>query len=433
MRTFSNWRDELAFVVNLMRELSKQTDPQEAGHLYSKGVRQGLVPSDGWMTVSRRDLEKPWYRISRSTRWKEDINPWKQRDKLPLFDRGLLSELIYSEEPAIIENLEEVLRPDDPAFEYLEGFKLMVTMPQYDDGKSINMGVLLVKDPGWFPFERIPVMVWQSNLYGRGTLNLLLRQQLQQANDAMDRELRTVGEIQRSLLPTELPVIEGLDMHAFYRPSTRAGGDYYDLFKLADGKWGVFIADVSGHGTPAAVLMAITHALAHSLPGTILPPGGVLAHLNASLSKRYTAGTGNFVTAFYAVVDPKSLTMRYAVAGHNPPRLRTRGGAEVTALSGLPGLPLGIFEDEAYEETEITLAPGDSVLLYTDGITEAASHPTHEEFGTDRLDEVFADGADSAKEIVEGVVRAVTGFTNGRSPADDQTLLCIRVRRPEEK
>src|SRR5207244_5583976 len=124
--------------------------------------------------------------------------------------------------------------------------------------------------------------------------------QLAKALSDLDGELQVVGEIQRSLLPRELPKIEGIELAAHYLTSARAGGDYYDFFPLADGAWGLFIADVSGHGTPAAVLMAITHAIAHAQPGKHTPPGALLQYLNNQLARAYTRD-GTFVTAFYAM------------------------------------------------------------------------------------------------------------------------------------
>ncbi len=120
-----------------------------------------------------------------------------------------------------------------------------------------------------------------------------------------------VADIQRSLLPQVLPTIPTLELAAYYRTSRWAGGDYYDFFPLPDGRWGILIADVSGHGTPAAVMMAITHSLAHSLPGPADPPAALLGHVNRQLSHRYTAANEVFVTAFYGVYDP--------VAAHTRP------------------------------------------------------------------------------------------------------------------
>ncbi len=115
--------------------------------------------------------------------------------------------------------------------------------------------------------------------------------------------MQAVGNIQRSLLPDRMPRSPASRWRPTTRPASRAGGDYYDYFPLDNGEWGLFIADVSGHGTPAAVLMAITHAVAHAQPGTHTPPGAPAEYLNSQLADAYTRD-GTFVTAFYAVLNP---------------------------------------------------------------------------------------------------------------------------------
>ena len=215
-----DWRDELKFIVEFMRDLSRQTDPQIAANLYGKRLREGgFLHSDGYLAVSRRDLKHPAYRITRSSTWKEDINPWTDKHRLPTFTTGLLSELVYSNEPAIIENLSERYAPDDPAAEYFRGMKFLLAMPQFDDGQAINMGVILRRDAEGIPREEIPMMVMQSNLWGRSVLSSVLRRELKSAYDALDHELKVVGHIQRSLLPHSLPTIPGLDLAAHYETS----------------------------------------------------------------------------------------------------------------------------------------------------------------------------------------------------------------------
>jgi sigma-B regulation protein RsbU (phosphoserine phosphatase) len=265
-------------------------------------------------------------------------------------------------------------------------------------------------------------------LFGRGTQNLVLKNQLAAALAALDQELQVVGDIQRSLLPEALPAIPGLDMAAYYQTSARAGGDYYDFFPLDGGGWGMFIADVSGHGTPAAVLMAITHAIAHAQPGTHTPPAALVGYLNDRLTEAYTRG-GTFVTAFYAVFDPATRQMTYSRAGHNPPRL-VRGG-RVLALDGEGGLPLGVLEEQPYGESTVRLEHGDLLLLYTDGITEAMSPARGPEgrelFGTGRLDnELLSLGDANAARCVERIRAALAEFCAGQQAGDDQTLIAIR-------
>jgi sigma-B regulation protein RsbU (phosphoserine phosphatase) len=230
------------------------------------------------------------------------------------------------------------------------------------------------------------------------------------------------------LLPDKLPVIEGFSLAAMYQTSARAGGDYYDFFPLQGGRWGLFIGDVSGHGTPAAVLMAITHAIAHARPGEHTPPAALLAYLNDQLSRAYTRD-GSFVTAFYAVLDAANFTLNYCRAGHNPPRLLR--GNRVLSLDETGALPMGIFENQAFEEAIIAFEPGDLLLLYTDGITEAAAPRTgnqpSEIFGTDRLDKLLLQCNDNTTDqCIDRIRTAVTDFCGGAPPTDDQTLVAIR-------
>ena len=260
--------------------------------------------------------------------------------------------------------------------------------------------------------------------------------QLREAHSELDKELAVVGTIQRGLLPGELPNIEGLDVAAFYRSSSRAGGDYYDFFPMPHapdtpperGQWGILMADVSGHGTPAAVVMAVTHSIAHSyeVPGD--PPGGLMEFVNRRLCRGYTGQHVAFVTAFYAIYDPATRTLVYANAGHNPPRLMrhcpTEGTlSDVTELDGERGLPLGIDPDQKYPNASITLRPGEVLTLYTDGITEARN-ASDEFFDEARLDAaVCAGGPDSAGRV-RRVIEDVTLFTDGDA-GDDQTLVIL--------
>jgi phosphoserine phosphatase RsbU/P len=422
------WQEELAIVDRTMKAISGVTDPDELVAAYWNGIGE-LLPVMEYVALSRRNVEPPFYLITRSSRFTEHFNPWTQRDRLPRLSGGLLGELAYANRPVIIEDLPSRLAADDPGRFYLEGYDRLIALPQYDDGEGINVTVMLLpadfkRDP-----SMIPIMHWQAGLFGRGTQNLVLRNQLAGALAALDRELKAVGEIQRSLLPDALPPIPGFDMAAFYQTSARAGGDYYDFFPLDGGGWGVFIADVAGHGTPAAVLMAITHAVAHAQPGTHTPPALLLQYLNDRLTRSYTRG-GTFVTAFYAVLDPVARVLTYSRAGHNPPRL-VRGDG-VVSLDGTGGLPLGILEAQVYKQSAVTLEPGDLLLLYTDGITEAMAplrSDSRQLFGIERLDRLLLHcGATTAEGCIARVRTELAAFCENAPPADDQTLIAMRCR-----
>ena len=412
-----------------MKAISGIRDPQELVDVYWEGIGD-LTPVYDYVALSRRNVEPPFYLITRSSRFTEDFNPWTQRDRLPRLSGGLLGEIAYAGRPVIIDNLPARLAPDDPARFHLEGFHSLVALPQYDDGEALNITIMLLTPGRDLDKSIIPMLHWQAGLFGRGTTNLVLRNQLGDALHALDRELQVVGEIQRSLLPQTLPDIAGFDVAASYQTSARAGGDYYDFFPLHGGRWGLFIADVSGHGTPAAVLMAITHAIAHSQPGTHTPPETLLTYLNTQLEAMYTRA-GTFVTAFYAVLNPVERTLTYSSAGHNPPRLVRKGG--VLSLNKAASLPLGILPAQVYSEETVQLEHGDLLLLYTDGITEAmppvkpSDHPSL--FGVERLDHLLLEEhASSAHACIERIRTEVALFSENSPPNDDRTLIALRCK-----
>jgi len=421
------WQEELAIIDRTMKAISGISEPAELVDVYWNGIGDMIAIND-YLALSRRNVEPPHYLITRSSRFKEEINPWTERDRLPKLSGGILGEIAYANQPVLMDDLPARLNPDDPAHFYLEGFQSLFALPQYDGGEGINVTVGLAPAGADIDPTMIPIMHWHAGLFGRGTHNLVLRNQLSAALAALDRELQVVGAIQRSLLPRELPRIAGFELAASYVTSARAGGDYYDFFPLDNGAWGIFIADVSGHGTPAAVLMAITHAIAHTQPGMHTPPDELLRHLNGHLARSYTRD-GTFVTAFYAVLDPARRTLTYATAGHNPPRL-VRGGRRVIPLNQNGDLPMGILEQQTYRQATQPLERGDLLLLYTDGITEAMAPSTgsRDLFGTDRLDRVLltcAPDCDAAGCLTR-IQAEVSTFCAGAAPTDDQTLIALR-------
>jgi sigma-B regulation protein RsbU (phosphoserine phosphatase) len=427
-----DWRQRTALIVQTLREMSQQTDPQAMVRAYSSRL-QKVTAYDRTVSLSRRDLIAPWYRITRSTLWKEPLDPWKDADRLPMFDRGLLGELIYANEPRIIEDL--AVDEDDPAYEYFEGMRSLIALPHFDGGESLNMVVHMRREAGAFDPEELPQVVWISGLFGRATQNLVLSKQVSEAYAAVDRELQVVADIQRSLLPAQLPSIPNLSLAAHYQTSRYAGGDYYDFFELPQGKWGILIADVSGHGTPAAVIMAILHSIAHAVPGEAQAPAKMLDFVNQRLTKTYTGGRGTFVTAFYGVYDPAARTLTYSCAGHNPPRLKRCADGSVTALDRDRGLPLGILDDddgdEGYKQSIVALGAGDILLFYTDGITEAWSAEVgpdgREVFGLARLDAILDRCLIDADATVREILMELDAFTGGKPATDDRTLLAAQV------
>lgn len=420
-----SWQYRLAQIVEMMREMSRQDDPQSMVRTYGQRVRK-LMPNDRWLSISRRGLEPPRYRITRSSSWSEPVDPWKEKDRLPVFEGGLLGELLYGDEPRIIDDIAPLLKPDDPAHEYLADVRSLMAIPHYDHGVGLNMVVSMKKEPGAYDPEQFPEQFWISSLFGRATQALVLSDELKRAYQIVERELQVVAGIQQSLLPRALPSIPGLELAAHYQTSQWAGGDYYDFFELPDGRWGLLIADVSGHGAPAAVMMAILHSLAHGHPGHPEPPHALLEHVNQRLAARYTTENEVFVTAFYAIYDPIRRELSYSCAGHNPPQVKRCSLEQVDSLEDVGGPPLGLFEDTEYPQASVTLRPGDVLVLYTDGITEAMD-ARHRQFGLDRLNEVLARCDRDATRMRDAILEALDDFTGGNPAHDDRTLLVAKV------
>jgi sigma-B regulation protein RsbU (phosphoserine phosphatase) len=400
----------------LVRELSIQEDPDRLVRVYTRH-NDLTIAHDGMLTVGRRDLEAPHYRILRSWRRRGFVNPWTEAHLLPVLSQGLLGELLYRGQPLLLDR--PCLADDDPGREHLEGMGALACAPGYERGRPLYLAVLLRSEPGSFTPAELEALLLDTNLLVRAASNLQLAQQLRETYRTLDHELQQVGRMQRHLLPARLPRIEGLELGASYVTCSRAGGDYYDVLPLPDGQWGLFLADVSGHGTPAAVVMTMLRTLLHSYPGAARPPGAVLAYLNGHLVEGVPEGM--FATAFYGVYDPQRRRLCYACAGHAPPRLR-RGTYSVQAVEATGGLPLAVLPEDTWAEREIALQAGDALLLYTDGIVEGQNR-AGELFGPERLDAALRLGPPRAAALVGHIERHYRDFCGDAPVLDDRTLL----------
>jgi sigma-B regulation protein RsbU (phosphoserine phosphatase) len=417
-----NWRARLAVSVEVMRELSRYSDPQEMYFVFSRRMAQ-LFPVSRQLSISRRGLRFPQYRVTRFNLWTDSINPWKEPERLPVHEGGLLPELLYADQPRLLDDV--VLDADDPAGAYLSGQRSLLAIPHFDQGTAQNMLLLAREEPHAFPRDRIADLVLLSNLFGRATQTLVLSQAVREAYDTVDYELRSIADIQKSLLPQSTPRIPGLDVAVHYQTAKRAGGDYYDFFALPDGKLGVLIADASGHGTPAAVLMAVARSIVHTRSEPAVKPGELLTFLNGQLTKQYTRQTGHFMTAFYAVFDPIGGTIAYASAGHNPPRLLRAADGIRMVLNRAQRLPLGIKADEVYPEQSLLLQGGDRVVFFTDGVIEAVN-AAGDVFGSDCIDAALCGRQATAEQVIQAILRDLSAFTAGVPAADDRTLVVVK-------
>lgn len=407
--------------LKLVRELSFQRRPEDLINTY-RARSQFVVRFDDSVSLSRVGMPPGRVRITRSTRWSNPPDPWRERDLHPVVDSGLLVQLVEAGVPAKMDRVE--LEPDDPAHEHLGPVRCLLASPIFHEGRADHMVVMVRRDGHPFTWEELATFLLTSNLVGQATWQLVLSQELQRAYAALDHEFRVIGEIQRQLLPRQAPQIPGVDIAAHYETSTQAGGDYYDFLALPEGRHGLLIADVSGHGAPAAVVMAMVHALVkapmQTCPFAATSPLEVLRNLNASLSG--SVSPGQFVTVFYGVLDATTRRLTYASAGHNMPRL-ARGG-QVRGLPGAAGYPLAVASSLEGSEEQIALRPGDRLLLYTDGVTETFN-ADGEMYGTERLDRALRRGTGSAQAILAGMLADLRAFCGDVPPRDDRTLVLL--------
>jgi sigma-B regulation protein RsbU (phosphoserine phosphatase) len=243
----------------------------------------------------------------------------------------------------------------------------------------------------------------------------------EEAARLIQQELSIARRIQRRFLPPITPALHERGIGARSLSSKEVSGDSYDLVSLPDGGLAFSIADVSGKGMPASLIMAGLHAAFRLAVSEDPDPAAVCSRVNRFLAE--SLSPSEFVTAVFAVLDPASSTVRYCIGGHNPPLLMRRDGTAQWLASG--GLLLGVFAGAPYDAQETTLEPGDVLLLYTDGVTEAW-HPVLDEFGSERLEQTVRDHREyDAQEICNAVVREARRFVEG-SLQDDMTLLAVK-------
>lgn len=246
--------------------------------------------------------------------------------------------------------------------------------------------------------------------------------EIEEAERAMAKDMQQAALIQQRLLPDKAPHAEGLDLAAKTVAARSVGGDYYDYIRFEDGHIGMIVGDVAGKGTPAALLMSSLQARVHVLFEDPSDLAAKIGRLNRSTCAN--CPDNRFITFFMGIVNPATGDLKYVSAGHNPPLLvRAKGGYEELAAGGVI---LGILSMAKYEDAFAKMEPGDVLVLFSDGVTEAAD-PDDNEFGEERLADMVAKLRDRpAAEIVDEVHKAVHVFTQGAPPADDITVMIAR-------
>lgn len=310
----------------------------------------------------------------------------------------------------------------DPSVDRRSGFRTRsILCVPIRNRKERIVGVLqlLNKRSGAFGEADLEFLELVSGHVAIGMENATLHLSLLE-KDRMERELALGQEIQGRLLPEPPRGIPGTEIAATSVACFEVGGDSYDFIELPSGDLGLSIADVSGKGVGAALVMSSLQAALRVAAPLDESPVRLTARLDKLI--RELAGGQKYVTFFFGCYSPATGRLRYVNAGHNPPLMVCDG--LVTPL-GSTGVPVGLIPNAAWREAEVVLAPGATLVLYTDGVTEASS-PDDEEFGNDRLSALATSLAGRpASEVTAGILAGVTAFEGGSRPADDKTLVVL--------
>jgi len=331
----------------------------------------------------------------------------------------------------VVANGKSVLTSDaqaDPRFMggtvVLQGVRSVLAVP-LGVGENV-FGIVYADSPiaeGRFTEDHLKVLTTLASVAAIRVENARLAEE-QLERHRLERELQVASEIQQRFQPASAPQVVGYELQGISFPCYEIGGDYYDFIQRANGNLVVALGDVSGKGTAAALLMSSLHAAVHAQVESHESPVKTITSINRYLVASIPAN--RFVTLFYAELDPKTGSLAFLNAGHNPPLIVHSGGTMEQLAAG--GLPLGIMADADFREGRTKLHPGDVLVIYSDGVSEAVD-AAGEEFGPTRLYEVVARNLDaSAAGIRDRIESALTKFCQGTPAADDITLvICKRL------
>lgn len=413
----------------MLRRISESKTPQESAYLFGSMTRE-IYPIDGFCSISRRGLKKGEYKVTRAffdgslPQAADDNNPWRDWAKIPIQTGGFIGEIIADDEPQVFPHIEIT---GDPVFgDALAKFGSCAALPVFDQGEALNWAFSFRHGADAFTNDAYIHWLMTINLHGRATKNLVTIGEVEKLNSQLASQLERVARIQQSLLPERTPTIPGLNIATSYLTSNESGGDYYDFLDLGSDRWGIFIGDVSGHGAGAATVTAMANALLHAQPADMDGPADTLAWLNKHMAAKRIES--NFMTAFYGVYDASSRTLVGSNAGHPAPRKMFPDSGAISPIVGASVPPLGVLEKIKPEETSVPLSLGETIVLYTDGVTEAfGGDGSRMMFGLDRLDATLSDCTGDPPCVIDSIHAALHAHTGAMTRDDDQTIVAFKV------
>ncbi len=423
-------------LVDLVKRLTQIEEPSRIIDSFVEGMRD-IYGSRTFISLTTEGLGAGQYRIRRAfVDAGADLFPIVDDDDVtdatvPVRAGGVISEMISEPYPRLA-----VLSPvtNDPVFgDHLALQRSALAVPVFVGQDVTQWVVVMDQNPDAFSPQDIDNLLIRANTLVLLSENKRIAQRLKAANEQIRDEMNRIAQIQRALIPQVLPAIPGVSFGARYLTYDTAGGDYYDIFPLNakagkragfDGSpFGFVMADASGHGPSAAVLMAMVHAMLYAYPSCPDNPSEMLSHLNDHLVAKGLSGT--FMTAFMGFYDPKSRLLKFANAGH-PPAILKAGLGLTQELQTQDGFPLGIISDAPFDNVEVQLEPEQTLLLYTDGIIDSQNRKG-EAFGTKGLMKALQRCPGDPDCIIQTGFDALVKHEAGLRPIDDQTMLVMQV------
>ena len=416
-------------ILDLLGSIPSFQDPHELVKHFVRSMNRAYNHRS-YVQIANRGLPAGQYRIQHIlgeggkviVEYRADIST------TPISRGGILAELVATPTPKLLHDVDLSREP------LLDGklgrYRSLMAVPVISVDVPIDWVVLLETEEVLSERD-VEDLIMRANLVGAMAQNLQTSNQLRLANAHIEAELEQIARIQRALLPDHLPRIPGIEIATSYHTFDIVGGDLYDFApfrkdgRINEERWAFLIGDVSGHGPAAAVVMAMFHAIIHSYPIDPTGPGDVLRHVNRHLFAKSIENS--FVTAFLGFYEPRTRELIYARAGHNPPLLKEfphRGQAR--QLDAVGEIPLGIMEDVKYSESSIVLHPGQTLILYTDGITEA-KRPGGEMFGVEGIERSLVHCSGAPDCAISHITEALKEHQVNVRPNDDQTVVVMQI------
>jgi serine phosphatase RsbU (regulator of sigma subunit) len=326
----------------------------------------------------------------------------------------------------------EKLDLDSPALQAMKAADVKLVVPLVSQGELIgllNLGPRLSQQE-YSADDRKLLSDLSTQTAPSVRVAELVRQQQQEAQERerIEQELKVARVIQQTLLPKTLPKLPGYDVAAYYQPAREVGGDFYDFLELEDGRLGLVVGDVTDKGIPAALVMATTRAMLRTAAQRLFSPGDVLRRANETLVTDIPPNM--FITCLYAILEPESGRLHYANAGQDLPYRRRAGRSQGAEELKARGMPLGLMSGMEYEEKEILLEKGESILFYSDGLVEAHD-PHHEMFGSPRLQGLVGAHRSGGSSLIGFLLSELTRFT-GEDWEQEDDITLVTLERSEE-